>query len=86
MLSSKQRETLARCIKARENGTWYRASGNGERVTLASLYCRGLCVRRCHRGREGESNAAHEYRPAEPVMVEWRAKCARAVERSKVGA
>ena len=43
---------------------WYRAQGSGERVTLASLYRKGRLTRRAWRGREGEPDAAHEYRPA----------------------
>jgi hypothetical protein len=31
-------------------------------------------------GREGEANAAHEYRPADVVMAEWRQKCTASVE------
>lgn len=82
-LSDLQRQTLARCIRARETGTWYRAAGNGERVTLASLYRRGFCMRRCHRGREGEPDAAHEYRPTSEVMGEWNERCASAVSEAK---
>lgn len=45
---------------------WYRAAGNGERVTLAALWRRGVLQRRAWRGVEGECDAAHEYRPADP--------------------
>ena len=82
MLSKLQRATLARCIRARERSTWYRAAGNGERVTLASLYYRGLCIRRCHRGREGERDAAHEYRPSDAVMAEWDRRCVLAADQA----
>lgn len=78
-LTARQKETLARCLRARENGGWYRAAGSGERVTLASLYGHGILVRRAHRGIEGSANAAHEYRPSELVMATWRATCAAAV-------
>lgn len=47
----------------REPNTWFRARGNGERVTLAALYRRGKLRRRAWRGKEGEADAAHEYRP-----------------------
>jgi|HubBroStandDraft_6_1064221.scaffolds.fasta_scaffold1978792_1 hypothetical protein len=58
------RQTLA--------GRWYRAAGNGERVTLASLYRRGALIRRCHRGVEGAANAAHEYRVSpEALEARW---------------
>lgn len=41
---------------------WYRADGNGERVTLASLYRAGVLDRRARRGEEGSAAAAYEYR------------------------
>lgn len=43
-------------------GLWYRAARSGERVTLASLYRAGALQRRAWRGREGEADAAYEYR------------------------
>jgi hypothetical protein len=68
MLSPLQRATLARCLQAAKYGIWYRASGSGERVTLASLFRKGLCERRAWRGAEGEANAAHEYRASQVVQ------------------
>lgn len=56
-----QRQTV-RAIRA-VHPRWYRADGSGQRVTLASLYRHaGVLERRAHRGREGEANAAYEYR------------------------
>jgi hypothetical protein len=46
------RQTLA--------GKWYRAAGNGERVTLASLYRNGALIRRVWK-RESTPYPAHEY-------------------------
>lgn len=46
----------------------YRAAGNGERVTLASLYRAGVLARRCWRGKEGEADAAYEYRPSNDLL------------------
>jgi hypothetical protein len=43
-------------------GLWYRASRSGERVTLASLYRAGVLTRRAWRGKDGEADAAYEYR------------------------
>lgn len=68
-LTDKQRETLRRCIHAARRGEWYRASGSGERVTLASLYRRHLLERRAWRGVEGDPNAAHEYRSNMPRVA-----------------
>ena len=76
VLTSLQQETLAGAIRAREMGAWFRATRNGQRVTLASLFRRGLLVRRVWRGHG--PNAAHEYRPSSNVMAEWNAKCAEA--------
>lgn len=45
-------------------GFWYRAAGSGERVTLASLYRAGVLTRRAWRGKDGEADAAYEYRLA----------------------
>lgn len=72
-----QKQVLATVIRATHAGQWYRAASSGERVTLASLYYRGLIIRRAWRGVEGQRDAAHEYRAAEPVLaaiIELRAK------------
>ncbi len=58
-----QRECALRVARAAAGGGWYRAATNGERVTLASLYRAGVLERRAWRGKEGEADAAHEYRP-----------------------
>lgn len=44
---------------------WYRARSSGERVTLASLFRKGLLKRRAWRGQEGDADAAHEYQTTE---------------------
>ena len=49
-------------------GLWYRAASSGERVTLASLYRAGALVRRAWRGREGELNAANEYKLSDDAL------------------
>lgn len=59
----------------RRTGGWYRAHGNGERVTLASLYRAGVLQRRAWRGVEGHPDCAHEYHPS----LETKAELARAV-------
>lgn len=51
---------------AQYNGVWYRAANHGERVTLASLYYRGLLERRVWRG-AGTHSPAHEYRLTQRV-------------------
>lgn len=62
-LTDLQVKALVDCHNACRKGEWYRANGNGQRVTLSSLYRRGYLERRAWRGREGEADAAHEYRP-----------------------
>lgn len=64
-----QKQVLATVIRATHAGQWYRAASSGERVTLASLYYKRLLDRRAWRGVEGQRDAAHEYRAAEPVLV-----------------
>jgi len=56
-----QRCVLGRVAAATLAGVWYRADGNGERVTLASLWRCGVLKRRAWRGVEGKADAAHEY-------------------------
>jgi len=48
---------------------WFRARTNGERVTLASLWRMGFLERRVWRDREGEADAAHEYRPTSAFIA-----------------
>jgi hypothetical protein len=61
-LTERQRVVFANVIQAHLRGERYRAANSGERVTLSSLYRRWqLLVRWAWRGREGDSNAAHEY-------------------------
>ena len=68
-LSQLQRLTLAWVACERTAGRWARARRPGERVTLASLYRRGLLERRAWRGVEGHADAAYEYAFA-PVVLE----------------
>ena len=60
-MTDRQLIVFQNVLVATRAGRWYRAAGNGERVTLASLYRCGALVRRAHRGKEGEPDAAHEY-------------------------
>jgi hypothetical protein len=46
---------------ATRKGRWYRAAGQGERVTLAFLYRSGKLIRRVRDGKEDDASAAHEY-------------------------
>lgn len=70
-LSPLQKETFLRVVRATRDApdAWVRAEGSGERVTLVSLWARGLLVRRAWRGTEGHPDAAHEYRIS-PVVSE----------------
>ena len=68
-LSQNQRLSFAWVACERAAGKWARARRAGERVTLSSLYRRGLLVRRPWRGEEGAADAAYEYNFA-PVVVE----------------
>jgi hypothetical protein len=61
-LTKLQRHVFRKVADVHRQGLWYRAEGNGERVTLASLFRAGLLARRAWRGIEGTSDAAHEYR------------------------
>lgn len=78
-LTDLQKETLVRVLACEG---WYRASSSGERVTLASLYRKGILQRRARRGAEGDANAAYEYRYEvqklalpEPKAVEYQHSC-----------
>ena len=73
-LSEVQRQVLAAVLRAHETGHWYRAARSGERVTLASLYRRGLLVRRAWRVGKCSADSANEYRCSEMFMEEWRRK------------
>lgn len=68
-----QRRSLVRCLAVMHAGadSWYRAASSGERVTLASLYRKGLLVRRAWRGHAGEADAAYEYRADPRVKEVW---------------
>ena len=59
-----QRHVLGVVSAHHLRGLWYRAARSGERVTLASLHRAGVLKRRAWRGKEGERDAAHEYRLA----------------------
>ncbi len=52
----------------RKDGRHYRATGSGERVTLASLYRAGVLIRRAWRGKP--PHEAHEYRPSNEMLTE----------------
>lgn len=69
-LTDNQRAVFVSVVRAtrRNPDVWCRAQSSGERVTLASLYVRGLLERRAWRGVEGETNAAHEYRASAAVI------------------
>lgn len=67
-MTQRQQETFRRVLRSTLGGTWYRASGSGERVTLASLFRAGALSRRAWRGNEGAPDAAHEYRVSELVL------------------
>lgn len=57
-----QLQVLRKVRERTRDGSWYRAEGNGERVTLASLWRAGSLTRRAWRGVAGAADAAHEYR------------------------
>lgn len=61
-MTNRQKLVFEDVLRQTLRGQWYRAAGNGERITLASLFRCSALVRRAWRGQEGESNAAHEYR------------------------
>lgn len=65
-MTKRQKEVLREVLRQHPN--WYRADGNGERITLASLYRAEFLERRAWRGQEGEPDAAHEYRVAPRVL------------------
>lgn len=69
-MTDRQVLVLENVLYATRRGRWYRAAGQGERVTLAFLYRRGVLVRRVHRGQEGGANAAHEYQVAPSTQKE----------------
>lgn len=68
-LTVNERALLVPLVGATFGGRWFRARRQGEAVTLASLYRKGLAVRRCHRGAEGDADAAHEYQ-AHPILMD----------------
>ena len=61
-----QKEVL---ILVGKHSGWYRAKSSGERVTLASLYRKGVLVRQAWRGNEGEANSAYEYKIVETRLM-----------------
>jgi S-adenosylmethionine:diacylglycerol 3-amino-3-carboxypropyl transferase len=77
-VTSLQRRLLARVLAATLRKEWYRAQTSGERVTLASLYRRGLLERRVWREHArakaaGEySSPAHEYQAHEQFVSVWK--------------
>lgn len=65
-MTSLQREVALKVHSAwRDERRWWRAEGNGQRVTLASLYRAGVLARRAWRGADGDADAAYEYRPGD---------------------
>ena len=71
MMTELQCEVLVKVRDASREGHWFRAEGNGQRVTLASLYRRGLLERRAWRGKEGAADAANEYRITGARFSKW---------------
>lgn len=70
-LTRPQRQQLVRALQARQAGTdWIRSEDNGQRVTLASLYYRGLLDRRAWAGGHTTS-PAYEYRMADALWADW---------------
>lgn len=67
-LSALQKEVLAKVVRRWARLLWFRAERAGQRVTLASLYRQRLLERRARRGREGEADAAYEYRPSDALL------------------
>ena len=67
-LTDKQRATLKRVAREHASGRWARATGAGERVTLASLFDRGLLARRAWRGDGVSRDSAFEYRPGDELL------------------
>jgi hypothetical protein len=68
-ISDRQKEVFAKVLATwRSDLKHYRAESSGERVTLASLARAGALTRRVWRGVEGDSNAAHEYRPSNDTL------------------
>jgi hypothetical protein len=74
-LSKTQEDVLRLVHRTHEKGGWYRAQRNGQRVTLASLYRKGLLQRRVWRESANSADNAHEYRCSDMFMEEWRRKC-----------
>ncbi len=68
-LSDAQRETARYLLS--DPQALKRARSAGERVTLASLYRRGIAERRAWRGAEGSADAAHEYRPSVALALSY---------------
>lgn len=86
-MTKRQRYVLGVVSAHHLRGLWYRAAGNGERVTLASLYRAGALKRRAWRGNEGEADAAHEYQlteEAEQALRQALPETARLVTRRAV--
>lgn len=72
-----QKISITLVLKATVQDRWHRAgddpahgSAAGERVTLASLFQKGLVIRRPWRGVDGEPNASYEYRASDDLMKE----------------
>ena len=61
-MTGPQEETWDAVAEANLAGKWYRASSNGQRVTLAALWRHGVLERRVWRHGKNSSDNAHEYR------------------------
>ncbi len=67
-MTGPQRETILDVTRAHRAGQWYRASGNGQRVSLASLFRHGVLERRVWRV-GAQANSAHEYQLGEDLRL-----------------
>lgn len=67
--SRPQREALLAVTQAHPK--WYRATGNGQRVTLAALYRAGVLTRRVWREGKSAADNAHEYALSDLAITAW---------------
>lgn len=71
-LSEIQKEVIRKVGAVhRKSGQWFRAEGRGQRVTLASLWRKGVLVRRIHRKGKNSADDAHEYRLSDLACEAW---------------
>lgn len=69
-MTGPQRETVRDVTRAHRGGRWYRAAGNGQRVTLAALFRHSVLERRVWRVGAQAADSAHEYQLGEVVRRE----------------